>query len=98
MAEATNGMSTTLAVKGIKNASWQPGTNNLWQTEKKNDREVWTVTHYTSRGKTVFTVEQGNYGVKVNSIPTIKWLNKNHVYFLSGKDVVLGTLDQEKFT
>ena len=32
MAEATNGMATTLAPKSIKGASWQPGTDNFWMS------------------------------------------------------------------
>jgi dipeptidyl-peptidase-4 len=41
IAEATNGMATTLAAKGIKNASWQPGTARLWQTVKEGNTDVW---------------------------------------------------------
>lgn len=42
IAEATNGMTTTLAPKSIKNASWQPGTANFWQVEKEKGDDVWT--------------------------------------------------------
>ncbi len=98
MAEATNGMSTTLVPKGIKGAVWQPGTDILWQVEKKNNLEQWTLTNYAEKaGSSV--VEQGTYpeGEKVTSIPNIKWLNKDIAYFINGKNIIEGHLNNNKF-
>ncbi len=96
MAEATNGMSTTLAPKGIKNASWQPGSANLWQTVKEGDEDVWKVTSYnSSRTK---TVSQGQYPVKVTAAPVLKWQDADRAYFINGTDVVTGTLNEGKWT
>ncbi len=97
IAEATNGMSTTLATKGVKGASWQPGTDKFWQVEKKNNEDVWTVTNYGLGGKAEATVEQGTYPVKVTATPALKWLNKDDVYFVNSKDVVTGHLTENHF-
>lgn len=97
MAEATNGMSTTLATKGVKGANWQPGTDNFWQVEKKNDKEVWTATDYSRREKGAVTIESGDYPFKGGALPALKWLDKESAYFMSGKDVVIGTLSSNKF-
>src|ERR1700722_7502024 len=73
IAEATNGMSTTLAPKSIKNACWQPGTDDLWQTDKENDKDIWKVTHISNGELSTHEVEQGTYPEKVTAIPAIKW-------------------------
>lgn len=98
IAEATNGMSSTLATKGVKGASWQPGTNKFWQVEKKNNEDVWTVTNYGLGGKSEQPVEQGVYPVKVTGIPALKWLSKDDVYFINSKDVVSGHLNENSFS
>lgn len=100
MAEATNGMSTTFAPKGIKGATWQPGTNMLWQIEKKDGKDQWTTTNYaTEKAGVISNVEQGVYpdGEKVNSIPALKWLNKEKAYFINDNSVITGTIDGNKF-
>jgi len=97
IAEATNGMSTTLAPKSIKNACWQPGTDKLWQSEKKNNEDVWTVTSFSADGTTVSNIDQGTYPEKVTAIPAIKWLDKDDAWFLNGKDVLLGAYAAHKF-
>ena len=101
MAEATNGITTTLAPKGIKNASWQAGTDMLWQSEKKQDEDVWTVTNFAAEGKPVtISIAQGKYpeGEKVTAIPTLKWLSKDIACFINDKSVLTGTLSDNKFT
>ena len=96
--EATNGISTTLAPQGLKNTSWQPGTDNLWQTEKKDGEEVWKVTDFAGGRQSVTYVSQGSYPVKVTAIPAITWLDKDHAYFVNGKDIVKGTIAAGRFT
>ena len=98
IAEATNGMSTTLATKGIKNASWQPGTDKLWQTVKKNNDDVWTVMSFSPEGTTTTNIEQGSYPEKVAAIPAIKWLDKENAWFINDKDVLMGNYASHKFT
>ena len=99
IAEATNGMNTTLAPKSIKNASWQPGTGNLWQVEKENGQDVWSAIDVTTKeAATVSVIPQGKYPGQVAAIPAIKWLDKDKAYFVNGKDVILGTLLGHEFT
>ena len=98
IAEATNGMSTTLATKGIKNASWQPGTDKLWQSTKKNNDDVWTVMSFSPEGTTTTNIEQGSYPEKVAAIPAIKWLDKDNAWFINDKDVLMGAYAAHKFT
>jgi len=98
IAEATNGMSTTLAPKSIKNASWQSGTDNLWQTDKQGDNDVWKVINFSEHRENVMYIEQGSYPEKMASIPVIKWLDKNRAYFTNGKDIIDGKLSADKFT
>ena len=98
IAEATNGMSTTLATKGIKNASWQPGTDKLWQSTKKNNDDVWTVMSFSPDGTTTTNIEQGSYPEKVAAIPAIKWLDKDNAWFINDKDVLMGAYAAHKFT
>ncbi|MFI5196258.1 MAG: DPP IV N-terminal domain-containing protein [Chitinophagales bacterium] len=99
IAEATNGMATTLAPKSIKNASWQPGTGNFWQTEKENGQDVWrSIDFATKDGANTSVIAQGKYQGKVAVIPAIKWLDKDNAYFVNGKDVILGTLSGHEFS
>lgn len=98
IAEATNGMSTTLATKGIKNASWQPGTDKLWQAVKKNNDDVWAVMSFSPEGTTTTNIEQGSYPEKVAAIPAIKWLDKENAWFVNDKDVLVGAYAAHKFT
>ncbi|GAA4460068.1 S9 family peptidase [Nemorincola caseinilytica] len=95
IAEATNGMATTLAPKGIKNASWQPATGCLWQS----DKDGWKVTDYSrSAGKHIYTVPFGKYPVRVSGTPTLRWLEENRAYFVNGTDVVMGVLEDDTWT
>ncbi len=89
MAEATNGMSTTLMPKGIKGANWQPGTDCLWQTEKKNGADVWTVTDY--RNNASKTTANG-IEIEKGKLVSLKWLDKDLAWYMNGKDVYCATL------
>ena len=91
MAEATNGMATTLAPKGIKNASWQPGTNKLWVSEKRNNADVWKTSDLADE-KNIVDIEQGTYPEKVTGIPAIKWLDRDNAYFINGTNIITGSL------
>jgi len=97
--EATNGMGTTLATKGLKQASWQPGTACLWQVVKQSGTDVWQVTDFRrTTNNATFTIPIGELPVKVSGVPAIKWLEENKAFFISGTSVVTGTLiDNEKW-
>jgi len=95
IAEATNGMGTTLATKGVKGASWQPGTHNFWQVEKTEGKDVWTVAdHASGKSVTVPAIETDGPKGKEYITPAIKWLDKNNAWFMKGKEVVLATLSK----
>jgi dipeptidyl-peptidase-4 len=98
IAEATNGMTTTLAPQTVKSPVWQPDTDILWQAEKRDGKDVWTVIDFGSKQKATKVVEQGTYPEEVKAIPTLKWLDKNTAYFINGKHVILGTREDDKFT
>ena len=101
MAEATNGMTTTLATKGLKGASWQAGTDVLWYTDNTGGTDKWVTAKVDAGNRCVMgAVEQGRYpeGEKVASIPTLKWLNKDNAYFINDKNIILGTLNSHEFT
>jgi dipeptidyl-peptidase 4 len=97
IAEATNGMTTTLAPKSLKNPSWQPGTGNLWQLEKKNSANMCSVID-CSNEKNVLTYELGDAPDATAAVPAIKWQDKDHVTYVSGKKVMSGVLSGSKFT
>lgn len=99
MAEATNGMATTLAPKNIKSTSWQPATDNLWRVDSANGQEVWIYTDFARENKAEpVTVEQGAYPIKVKSIPSLKWIDKDNAYFINGSNVIAGKLESNKWT
>ena len=41
MAEATNGLYTTLAQKGLSRTSWEPETNKLYHIVRKGTGQAW---------------------------------------------------------
>lgn len=94
IAEATNGMGTTLAPKSIKSGWWQLGTDNFWQVEKINGTDAWTITEYANNAKkvTVPAIETDGPKGKESKTPALKWLDKSHAWYLNEKDVVEATL------
>lgn len=98
MAEAVNGMGTTLAPKNIKISGWQPGTDNLWQGDKKDGQDVWTVTNFANPKDAPVTVAPGTYPEKVNGMPAIKWIDKDNAYFINKQNVIAGHLSANAWT
>jgi len=96
--EATNGMSTTLAPKSLKNPSWQPGTGNFWQIEKKNNENVCSVIGCYDPENTVLNFELGDMPGAAAAVPVVKWQDKDHVTYINGKSVIEGTLTSNKFS
>lgn len=101
MTEAVNGMTTTLAVKGIKQGSWRPGTNTFFQVEKKNGADVWTSINFPAEeSREVLTLAQLNtaLGTELKALPVLTWLDKDHVYLMDGRKIVLGTFSGNELT
>jgi dipeptidyl-peptidase-4 len=98
MAEATGGLSGALATKGLKNASWQPGTENLWQVEKKNNTEAYTVTDFAHDGaqSSVFAIVQNGKSGSTLVTPALKWLNKDEAWYMNGSDIMLARLNKDR--
>src|SRR5437763_1357049 len=93
IADATSGMSTNLALQSIKQPSWQPNTNRLWQVVKTTNGDAWIKTSYPSgSADTVLTLQQLNDAIKgkLKSMPAFTWLDQEYAYFINGKDVYLG--------
>ncbi len=92
--EATNGMSTTLAPKSLKNTSWQPGTDNFWYSDKKDKEEFWTVVDCKNGGikGTVPAIELDGPKGKAPAIPALKWLDMDNAWFMKDKEITVATL------
>ncbi len=90
IAEATNGISGALAPKGLKQVSWEPGTNKMYQVAN----DAWFSTHFPD-GKvdTVLRLKELNEatGGKMKGIPSIKWIDKGYIYYQTGNDLKKGT-------
>ena len=98
MAEATNGMATTLALQSVKQASWQPGTHRFYQVVKSNGNDYWIGIEYPkSTTDTVFSLKQLNQSLfgkdSLKSIPALSWLAKDHVYFNNANNLNKGTFN-----
>lgn len=82
MAEATNGLFTTLATQSIKQPSWQPETTNFCYVKDS----FWIRTSVPSmKTDTPFTLSQLSKSVfgkdSLKSIPYMQWLDKGRLYF-----------------
>src|ERR1044071_3962844 len=82
--EATNGMATTLAPKGLRQASWEPGTVRLFHSIKDGSYEGWVSEGFTSGNKdTLLDLKSLNHDVygkdKLKALPTFQWLSKGGV-------------------
>src|SRR5690606_34265245 len=95
MAEATNGIFSTLAPKGIKSASWEPGTNKLYHVVKVNNTEAWVSVRFPDLvTDTVLRSDELNKQLgksdKANSLPALKWINKGLVWTQDGTQLYQG--------
>ncbi|MBL7692762.1 MAG: DPP IV N-terminal domain-containing protein [Flavipsychrobacter sp.] len=97
IAEATNGMATTLATKGIKNASWQPGTARLWQTVKEGNTEVWKVTDYDRNTRSSFNISLTDGQPAGVNVSSMKWIDKDRAYVQKGGKIYVGTLSDKNW-
>lgn len=93
MAEATNGLSTTLEPKGLKSAAWEPGTNKLYHTVKSGTAEYWISIHMPNvKADTVLTLADlnTNAGTKFKKMPAINWIEKGLVWIQDGDQLLQG--------
>lgn len=101
MAEATNGMGTTLALKSLRQTSWQPGTHNFYQVVKSGNQNVWIRTAYPSKQTdTIAAAQNFSYIDRVaktpTSIPSVKWLDKNSYWFIHEGNLIKGAIENGK--
>lgn len=89
IAEATNGMATTLALKGLKMPSWQPETHNLyfvsnnaWVRLNANNGTTDTFLRLKDLNAAVFG------GDSLKAFPMLNWLDKGQFYLQSGSDLI----------
>lgn len=95
MADATSGLYTNLAPKGISSASWEPNTKNLYQVVKTDDEQYWIATHFPDRKvDTVLTLSELNKKITrdkpFTSLPRLHWIAKGLVWMKDGNDLVQG--------
>lgn len=95
IAEATNGLATSLALKGIRQPSWQPGTHHFFQTIKANGTEYLVRTRVP--GMTVDTlssVADFKNDIKadreIGGFDPLQWLDKNTLVMVNGHYVQKG--------
>ena len=100
IAEATNGMSTTLALQTVKQPSWEPGTDKFWQVIKTASGDAYMSTVYPEGNKdTALTLKEFNEAIKADmkSFPAFTWIDKNLLYFTKGNDIEIGILTKNRF-
>ena len=95
MAEATNGIYTTLAPEGIKSASWEPGTNKLYHVVKVNNEDAWVSVRFpdvvTDTVLRLFELnKQLDRSKNLNSLPTMHWISKGLVWMKLGEQLYQG--------
>jgi dipeptidyl-peptidase-4 len=101
MAEATNGLVTTLALQNIKQPGWEPGTDRLWQVVKTAEGDAWVKTAFPSgKQDTVLTLKQLNHtiGHDLKSMPNLTWIDREYTYFVNDGHVYMGVLTANGFT
>lgn len=96
IAEATNGLATTLALKGIKMPSWQPETHNLyfvannaWVRLNANSGATDTFLRLNELNKAVFG------GDSLKAFPMLNWQDKGQFYLQSGNDLISLSTDMQ---
>ena len=86
IAEATNGLSTNLALQNLRQVSWQPGTANLFHVVKTNNGDAWVRIQMPSKQTdTVLSLKEINNDLfrkdSLKSFPNLQWISANEVYF-----------------
>ncbi len=102
IAEATNGLSTTLAVKSVRQPSWQPGSHSFYQVVKEGRDEYLVRTVFPSgTSDTIETLPHLNtslYGKdSLKGLPLFNWIDHDYAYFNNGNTIARGTLTGNQF-
>lgn len=102
IAEATNGMTTTLAPKSIKQPTWQPGTHSFYQVVKEGKDEYLVRTRFPQGvSDTLETLPRLNKSLfgkdSLKGLPVFSWIDHDHAYFNNGHDLDRGVLTGNGF-
>lgn len=100
MAEATNGITSTLAPKGLKGTSWEPGTNKLYHVVKAaNSEALVSVRMPDLKVDTVLYLDALNSGTgaKFKAIPGLNWIDKGLVWVKDGEQLYQGVATADGF-
>jgi len=103
IAEATNGLSTTLALENIKQPSWQPESNAFFQVVKNNGTSFWIRTIYpTNKTDTIERLQSLNKTLfgkdSLKGFPMMNWIDHDYAYFNWNNQLFLGTFTGNSFT
>lgn len=93
MAEATNGLTSTLAARGLKATSWEPGTNKLYHVVKAGNGEAWVSVRFPDmKIDTALRLDELNkaFGDTKKAIPALNWINKGLVWTKDGNQLYQG--------
>lgn len=94
MAEAVNGITTTLTPKSVKQGSWEPGTHNFYQVANN----AWV--RYNADNGQVDTFRRianlPRPGLK--TFPQMVWFGKRQFYFMDDSSLVKTNIDYSNVT
>lgn len=95
IAEATNGINTTLAPKGLKSISWEPRTNKLYHVVKAGNEDVWVSVRFPDmKVDTVLRLSEVNKGLgkepALKAMPELHWIDKGLLWVRDGERLVQG--------
>lgn len=102
IAEATNGMATTLALKSIKQPSWQPGSKSFYQTVKDGKNEYLVKIVFPSGNTdTVERLQALNNSLfakdSLKGLPFLNWIDHDYAYFNYRNTLYRGVLAGRSF-
>lgn len=102
IAEATNGMTTTLALQGIKQPAWRPGSNSLFHVAKLDAGEVLIKTSFPSgTTDTLEALPSFNKNIfgkdSLKGLPVFNWIDQGYAWFNTGNTLYRGALTGNSF-
>jgi len=102
IAEATNGMFTTLAVKGVLQPAWQPGSHNFFQVVKEGKNSFLVRTAFPSGNSDTLenlpTLNKNLFGKdSLKGLPVFHWIDGEYAYFNNGNTLYRGLLAGNRF-
>lgn len=100
MADATNGLYTNLAPKGLKSAGWEPGTNKLYHVVKGKGGDAWVSVRFPGiQVDTAIRLDELNKraGTSFKSMPALHWIGKGLVWIKDGSQLYQGLATGDGF-